>query len=587
MKKRTKLITVLFSAVIAFSGLFACGGGGDNSGGGGGGGGGKVESTEKEIVVKVRKAGFGTDWLYTLKNKFEAAYASEGYKVTILTPDNSIKDDIVVKELALGYDKVGVDLYITSGIVPDKVGVNGDYGVLVEDLADTVYSQKAISYSGSEEEKTVEEKVDPNLIKYMTDAEGKKYAYCWAQTSGGLVVNTSKLAEYGLEIPKTTNEMFECFEAIYCGNGKVGNSLSSGTYPITYVSGSNGYTLTYLYALLAQYDDEYFEKLWTFETKGENGETVQLTDEQCKEVYGEETMYEMLKVAYRTFDMAIAAPGSKSQTVDQAQAKIMSNASRGAVFMFNGDWMLNEVKLNYRNYLHDIDFVNYPVISALGTKLFGQGTSYGLNEKACDELLSFIIDCVDDNMEIADIIAKVNEEKGITLAEADAKEVARARGVTYSRGVEHVAYVTKGTPKKDIVSKFLRMMSSDDYAETFIVQGNGTTPYHAIENTTSEYKFVRNASKIFANRYFSFVSTFGGARGYRNKVNFQQFFTTSSHLPNTIANTSKASIYTLEGTKNGNSLDVYYQAAKTFQNEEVANIKKNWDNWLENAGLKK
>ena len=576
MKKSTKVMTLLFSALFAFGSFAACGVGG-----------GRVESTENEIVVKVRKAGFGTDWLYTLKNKFEAAYKNEGYKVTILTPDNNIKDDVVIKELALGYENVGVDLYITSGVLPDKVGVNGDYGVLVEDLAETVYSQKAIDYNGEEEDQTVAEKLDPDVLPYMTDAEGKQYAYCWAQTSGGLVVNTVKLEQYGLEIPKTTNEMFECFEAIYCGNDKMKNSISSGTYPITYVSGSNGYTLTYLYALIAQYDKDYFDTLWSFQTKGENGEVVQLSDEECQQLYNHPAMYEMLEVAYKTFDMTIAAPGSQSQTVDQAQAKIMGNTRNGAVFMFNGDWMLNEVKLNYRNYLHNIDFVNYPVVSAIGTKLFGEDTAYGLDEEACDNLLSFIIDCVDENMEIADIIAAVQTEMGITVDEADAKEVARARGVTYSRGVEHVAYVTKGTTKMDIVSKFLRMMSSDDYAETFNVQGNGATPYCALENTTSEYKFVRNASKVTANKYFSFVSTFGGARGYRNQINFQQFFTTSSHLPFDIASNSRASVYTMNGTKKEDANpEVYADAAKEFQSNEVANIIKNWDGWLESAGLK-
>ena len=579
MKKSTKVVTLLLSALFAFgsaSSLAACGVVG-----------GKVQSAENEIVVKVRKAGFGTDWLYTLKRNFETAYKAEGYKVKILTPDNNIKDDVVIKELALGYQNVGVDLYITSGVMPDKVGVNGDYGVLVEDLADTVYSQKAINYQGEDEEKTVEEKMDPNLISYMTDLEGKKYAYCWAETSGGLVVNTTKLEQYGLEIPKTTKEMFECFEAIYCGNDKMGNSIKTGTYPITYVSGQNGYTLTFLHALLAQYDREYFDTLWSFQTKGENGEVIQLSDAECQDVYNDEAMYEMLKVAYRTFDMTIAAPGSQSQTVDQAQAKIMGNNRNGAVFMFNGDWMLNEVKLNYRNYLHNIDFVNYPVMSSIGTKLFGADTAYGLDEEACDALLSFIVDCVDENMEIDAIIQKVKAEKDITLAEADAKEVARARGLTYSRGVEHVAYVTKGTTKMDIVSKFLRMMSSDDYGETFNVQGNGATPYCAIENTTSEYKFVRNASKVTANRYFSFVSTINGARGYRGLLNFQRFFTTSSHLPFDIASNSRASLYTMDGTKKADANEsVYADAAKEFQKNEVENIIKNWDKWLENAGLK-
>ena len=579
MKKSTKVMSLALSALFAFGGLTACG----NNGNSGGGSDTKVD--EKTIVIKARQAGFGTDWLYELEGKFEEAYKAEGYKVKILTPDNSINGDLVVQELALGYDETKVDLYITSGITPDQVGKDGNYGLLVEDLSDLVYNQTAIAYNGTEESKTVAEKVSSDIMPYMTASTGEKFAYCWAQTSGGLVVNTKKLAKYGLEMPNTTNEMFDCFEQIYCGNDKVGSSLESGTYPITYISGGNGYGVVFLHTLVAQYDSEFFSKLWSFQTTNENGELVNLSDEACQNLYKDPAMFEMLKVAHQAFDQIIAAPGSLSQTVDQAQAKIMDDIVDGAVFMFNGDWMLNEVKLYYPDELHDIDFVNFPVVSALGTKLFGAGTSYGLDEAKCDELLSCIIDHVDENKSIEDIIAGVKADMGIDIAEADAQEVARARGVSYSRGVEHVAYVTKNTPKKDIVGKFLRMMSSDDFGKTFLNVANGSTPYYAAENTTSQYAFVKNASKVTANRYFSLISTFGAVRGYRKQLNILPFFTTVSHLPDHISEKSQATLYTVDCKKNGNTKEVYATAAEALMKSEVANLVDNWDLYRKNAGL--
>ncbi len=573
MKRSTKTISMLMSALLAFGGLTACGGSG---------GGNTEPADENTITIKCRRAGFGTDWLYELENKFEAAYAAEGYKVKILTPDNSIKDDTVVKELALGYDQINVDLYITSGITPDKVGEAGDYGVLVEDLTDSVYNKSAIAYDGTEEGKNVADKVSDDVIPYMTDSTGKQYAYCWAQSSGGLVVNTEKLAQYGLEIPNTTNEMFDCFDKIYCGYNGIGNSISSGTYPITYISGGNGYGVVFLYTLLAQYSADYFNKFWSFQdTDGTN-----LTDEECMALYRAPEISEMLEVAYRAFDQNIAAPGSLSQSVDQAQAKIMDDIQDGAVFMFNGDWMLNEVKMYYPDELHNIDFMNFPVTSALGTKLFGAGTAYNLSNADCDALLSYIIDLVDENKSIDEIIAAVKAEKGIDIAEADAQDVARARGVSYSRGVEHVAYITKGSPKKHIASLFLRMMSSDDFGRTFLATANGSSPYYAAENTSSDYKFVRNASKVTANKYFSLISTFGGARGYRDQLNLQSFFTTVSHLPDYIAEKSPATIYTVDGGKNGSDPSVYETAAIALMNSEANNIVSNWDRYKETAGLK-
>ncbi len=580
MKKSTKTLSLLLGTMLALGGFAGC------NFGGGGGGGGAANVDEKTIVIKCRRAGFGTDWLYELKGHFEKAYAAEGYKVHIMTPDNSIKDGTLIQELYYGYDKTGVDLYISSGATPDQVGALGDYGILVEEIDDLVYNKKAISYDGTEESKLISEKLSEEVLSYMTDSNGKVYAYNWAQTSGGLAVNTRKLAKYNLELPRTTNEMFDCFDTIYCGNGAdIKNSVSTGTYPITYVSGTNGYGLVFLYAMLAQYDGEFLDKFWSFQAENESGQISNLSDAECQNLYKDPAVQEMLTVAFQAFDARIAAPGSLSNTVDQAQAKIMGDVD-DAVFMFNGDWMLNEVKLNYKDDLHDIDFINFPVVSAVGVKVFGEGTAYGLDDEKCDELLSYIIGLVDQNKDIDEIVSAVKQDKNIVITEEDASEIARARGVTYSRGVEHVAYITKGSTKKEIVSLFLRMMSSDDFGETFNRVANGTSPYCAIENTTSEYAFVRNASKIPTNKYFSLVSLFTGARGYRKQLGVTGFFTTISHLPDHISSKSTATVYTEMGGKNGNSTDVYATAASNLVNEEVTNLVKNWEKYKQAAGIK-
>ena len=105
MKKSKKAVALLLSTLLTFGSvgsLAACGGRN------------KIKVNEKTIVVKVRDAGFGTDWLYELKGKFENVYAEEGYKVKIMTPDNAIKGSVLLQELALGYDSTKVDLYIST-----------------------------------------------------------------------------------------------------------------------------------------------------------------------------------------------------------------------------------------------------------------------------------------------------------------------------------------------------------------------------------------------------------------------------------------------------------------------------------------
>ena len=539
-------------------------------------------SGSKEIVIKLHRGSYGSDWLYELEEKFETLYAAQGYTVKIRTPDFAAKGNAIIQELVLGYDQVGVDLYITRDVTPDQVGFEGDYGILVEDIQGSVYDQPAIAYDGTYEEKTVGEKVSSDVMPFVTDSTGATYGFNWAQASGGLAVNTRKLAEYGLEVPNTTNEMFDCFDKIYCGYNGIENSDISGTYPITYIPNGNSYSLYFLYTLMAQYDGSYFDKFWSFQTTSEEGFPIDLSDAECIDTYNDPAMLEMLKVAYRTFDLMLSAPGTLQQGVEQAQAKLMGDTD-DAVFMFNGDWMLNELKISHRDKLNDIDFVNYPVVSALGTKLFGTGTSYNLDEENCDELLSYIIDLVDENKEIDEIVADVKTNKGIEVAAEDVAEVARARGVTYSRGVEFNAYIPKNSEGKEVASLFLRMMASDDFGRTFNENANAATPYYAQENTTSEYAFVRNASKITANKYFSSISLANGASGYRKQLNLQSFFTTQSHIPDYISCSSTASIYNANGKRNGKGLDVYTTAAEKLISEEIANLETKWEQYKANG----
>lgn len=580
MKKLLKTISVLLvTVVLSVFGLTACGGS-DKPGGGIG----STEVGEKTITIKCVRAGFGTDWLYELKAKFENAFKDEGYTLNILTPDRSMSGDNVVRDLYLGYDEAKVDLYITGDVTTDMVSSLGEYGLLVHDLEELVYNQKPISYDGSEENVTVMEKLSSDVYPYIVDATGLTTGFNWVQSSAGLVVNTRKLANYGItEMPRTTNEMFECFDAIYLGANGLGNSYQTGTFPITYIPGTaSGYVLCFLNTLMAQYDREFYDQFWTFETTDAEGNVARLEDSAAQNLFKHDAVYEMLNVAYRALDVRISAPGSTNQSLDQAQAKVMSNTN-SAVFMFNGDWMLNEVKLNYKNYLHDIDFINFPVVSALGTKLFGAGSAYNKSDAECDELLSFIISLVDENKTIDEIDSAVQAEFGYAIAKTDIREVARARGVSYARGVEHMAFIAKDSPKKEISALLLRMMASDDFGKTFSQKANGATPYYAEVITDTEYSFVTNSSKIPANSYYSLIS--GKASGYRRQLGILHQFTTTQHIPNEIVTKSTATMFENGALISGVTAQVYADAARALLNSEYNNVVSKWFDYKTAAGI--
>ena len=529
-----------------------------------------VVDNAQTINVRLYKAGYGDAFIYELKQKFEAAYADEGYKMNVLTPTYGSAGTAMIQEMSRGYENTKIDLYITGAINPNQVSPLGEYGEVCEDLRELVYNQTAIAYDGTEEA-TVAEKLMDDFEPFMVADNGKMYGFNWVQSTAGMVVNTTKLAAYGVtELPRTTNELFEIFDIIYNGiDGVIEGSDVTKTYPVTYnlqkgSGGAAGYNDCALQSWLAQYDPEAFKEFVRME-KQVDGEFVGL-DEAYK-VFENPDLQDILEAGYQLMDMKYSAFGSSTQTLDQAQGLIMKDAKKqnNAIFMLNGDWFLNEVKANYASKLHDIEFMNVPVISALGVKLFGADTKYALTDEACDELLSYMCKLVDENKTVEEIIASVKTEKGIDLDEADAQAVATARGVVYARGIEHQAFITKGCTKKEIAALVLRMMASDDFAETFMDKANGVSPYSQNIQTKSPYKFINQTKDLAANVHFRAASA--RYQGLRAKV------LKSDYMFPAIDNLA-LTLYTRASSKS------YADAAKELYDSSLAKAKTAWDEYI-------
>ncbi len=541
-------------------------------------------NNEQTLNIKVYQAGYGVDWLYELESKFEEAFASEGYNVNILEPSPDYSHGTIINEMSQGYDNTGVDLYIT-GLDIDSLGINGTFKkVLAEEVDEIVYNQPAIKFDGTNEDKLVKEKISEDVMPYMTDSAGKVYGFNWVQSAAGLAVNTKKLAKYyaegKYELPRTTNELFDCIDKIALGSNGQKSMAESGTKPVTYFSGQNGYQNCMLMVWLKQYDADFYDDFWSMEKDG------QRMLENGYEVFNNPAIIDMLTNAYRFIDPTIAAKGSATQTLDQAQAKIMKDKD-GAVFYAVGDWFINEVKLNYKNELNDVEFINFPVTSALGTKLFGSSTSYNFDDAKCDSLLSAIIKLVDENKSIEEISSALSTDYGVIKTE-DLETVAQARGVFYSRGTEACAVITKDALGKDVAAKFLRMMASDDFASVFSDTANVTTPFTSSENTATKYKFVNQASKIAVNRYKSLITH--KATSLRKDINILGVLPNFGHIPQQIAMLTDAnlvSIYNFDGTRNGKDLSVYVNEATKLQQDEYNALKNAWNDTLSRFGIEK
>lgn len=573
MRKLKKIVTVLLAVAFAATAFTGCGKT-------------KTVNDGKTLNIRLYKGGYGVEWIYELKTKFEETYKEEGYKVNVLNPTYDMKGNVALQELARGSNKTGVDLYITGDITAEQLGVNGNYGVLTENIEQTVFNKKAIGYDGQEEDKTIKEKIDASLLKYSYDTTGELYIFPWVQSVGGLVVNTKKLAKYNLDIPKTTNELFDCFDKIFTGYNGIENSYKSETYPLTFVQGTSGYVNCIFNLWMAQYDYEGFEQFWSMQKTDADGNVTDMIDDGYT-VFDSQSIKEMLIVAARAMDCIIATPGSVTATVDTAQANIMKDNGANAVFMFNGDWMLNEVSLRYKDKLSDITFVNAPVTSALGVKLFGERA----DEAKCDEILSYAVGLVDAGKTAEEIVADVASNKNFEITAAEATEVYNARKMYYSRGTDMSAVIAKDSQNKEIAELFLRMMASDDFAETFLKNANGSTPYSSTSES-AKYDFVKNAAEITTTVDSKAVA--GKPTGLRYKLNLANIFTSINHIPSTITEKGEDgswSMYNRNGTKkdeSGDLIDKYYvKNAVSLWESEKNSIKTNWSAKLSAAGISK
>ena len=558
-----KLIAIVTLCALCMVPISACGGK-DN-----------IVNDGKTVNVRGYKGGYGTSWIYAMKEKFEALYAEEGYKINILTPSSDITGSTVVNELKSGNAVTGVDLYFTGSC--NLYAVTEQFGTLVEDLTETVWKKNPIGFDGEEENTLIKDKVRPGMLPYVTsETDGKMYGYLWTSSVGGLAVNSKKLAEYGLSLPRTSDELWAVFDKILRGANGVGSSFETGTFPFTYAP-STGYQMYLSSTWLAQYmGTEAFDRLIRLED--ENGEEML---EDGYTLYDDPAFEEMFRTMFRVFDQNVSAYGSTTQSVEQAQAKLVKG---NAVFMPTGDWMLNEVSKNYPNHLQDITLINVPVLSAVGEKLFGAGTALNLSKADSDKLLSEIVRLADEEKTAEEIktAIKADANFGYDLSLDAVQEVIDARGIYYEKGVEHNCYISKDSPMKDVAALFLRMLASEDAISLFESETNGSSPFGGKIKTTEDnpYEFVRAASRI-ANRSVKH-EIFNGTFGLRAKLALPIFPKSGDTVAVKIAN-QLISKYDENGQLVGQE-SVYDEAAIKFYNEEKGFIQSKWEDYIAQLG---
>lgn len=520
----------------------------------------------KTVNVKLNSAGYGTDYIYAMQEKFEAAYADEGYKLNIFTPKASFSGEQFLQDIATD---TGADVYIGAGVTQNLLA-DSTYANTIADITSLVANQKPIGFDGEESgEKTIAQILSENNYGYtcLQKTDGSYYAIPWTMGIRGLAVNTSVLAEYDLEIPKTSKEFFNCYEVI------MSEGVENNDYPITHISSENNYPVSFTSGWLAQYEGlDWYEKFFTFQ----NADGTKLSKDEAVEMFNADGVEIMLENMFRALDPNCASPGSKTQGVEKAQANLMNGI---CAFMMNGDWLLQETYYNSSDEQRaNISFVNVPVISELGIKLFGAGTAYNKSEEDCEKILRAIIDEVDQNKSLADIKTAVDSQLSADIKAADIETVAKARGYTYTETVQSGIYINARSEVKEIAALFLRMCASNEGGQLIASKTLSSNPF-ALTYETNRYEFVNQSRAITNNQYFKGLRP--EASGYRASIdpNFINTLPYTGLYVNIKIVEQDVTIYAEQNgayVKTGD-LTVYKTAAQAMQKANYDNAKDNYN----------
>ncbi len=409
--------------------------------------------------IKIVKAGYDTDWLDEVVEKFNATFAEEGYKAEVTMADTSIG---MVNEIK-NPRKNDTDLYIEYNNVDTIIkasrsilGANG--GALLEDLTD-VYNSKAIGLDKQEEGKALIERFTAEAVDYCKfhgELGGYDGIYAMPYQGGttGIMLNKKVLADkgYTMDDVLTTDAFLKMIDEL----APADPLDQTAFFPVAWASkNAPGYWDYLAQVLFAQYEGaEKYHNFWNFIP--ETGTTV----ENGYTVYQDRGMYEALKVIEALVDLDYAAPGTASMDHIGMQTRVLQGSS---LFTVSGDWLYKEMEKTNEQYLNDVIHIKTPVISALGVKLALCGTTHevGTSCTTCESKLQAIVKAVDNGTAVATIAT----ENGVTQEKVE--EIQAARGYYKGELPASVMGIPSYANAKDVAKMFIRFLYSDDMNDVY------------------------------------------------------------------------------------------------------------------------
>ncbi len=405
-----------------------------------------------KLEIYIYNAGYGYQWAEDILNAFvQEPWVQEKYP-GIENKARVEHDEVATraKELLNAPKTVNnFDILLGSGLEGE---ISPDANVL--ELTENVYNSTVPGEDVLYKDKLLDSYLNSAMYRGKGDTVGdaQYYQTNWASGMTGIMYNETKLNALGFEMPRTTDELLHIMNTVK--NRTPDDIYSQTTSFATY--GASIYVNYLYYTWWAQYQTS--EEYVNFFSGIDSG-----TASRSSLIFRQQGIYESLsvleKILHRNNGITWMNPNTGTEAYLETQNRILLG---NALFMSNGDWVDNELKMLRDGMINEegktpdtVKLMPAPVISAIRTKT---------PSITSDEMLSAVVKAIDEGK---------TEYEGVDVA--DFAIVKEAREVVYSIGPGHNACIPKYATGINPAVDFLRYMATDKAQELYIKATNGGT----------------------------------------------------------------------------------------------------------------
>ena len=442
--KKIKFLALALSALIAGACLTGCRGNDESA----------LIQDPNTLRIYAWSGGYGSDWLYSLEEGFEALYENINVDITTSPLRERVQLEWEVASTNNRYDIIMVD-GDNATVAYTKYKVPGLEYAFVQ--IDDVFKMKPAGEEDSD--LTVGQKMVNGLPEYYTQFDvnnNQTFSFPTVSTVEGWVYNEEVLEDCGVEVPRTTDEFIEVCRVI----------KSKGYTPIIF-SGSTDYYTTRFIDWWIQYNG--YESYTYFcagqsydEMMGDYRYSTNIFDQRGR-LYALEVLEELYgyKGGEEDPECFIDVDSTGYRFID-AQQKFMSKDSNGKyqyAFMSNGGWIENEMREFYTVGSVPLRMMQTPLLSDivyLDTDADREDQTPVMTEEKLRECVSYFRGEGEKPADVDDEILSRFEEAYNHVSGA-------APG--------YAAVIPASSQKTDLAKRFLSYMYSDDAIER-VAQSN-------------------------------------------------------------------------------------------------------------------